>query len=62
MQKGVNVYVETDVDRVVDHARRLVLDHAEAAALSGGARQTAKEQFGIERQVVNVLLALMAGQ
>jgi len=49
VQNGVNGYVETDVDRVVEHARRLVLDREEAAALSAGARQTAKERFGIER-------------
>jgi hypothetical protein len=41
VQNGVNGYVETDVDRVVEHARRLVLDREEAA-LSAGSRQTAK--------------------
>jgi hypothetical protein len=46
VQNGVNGYVETDIDRVVEHARRLVLDREEAAALSAGARQTAKERFG----------------
>ncbi len=33
VQNGVNGCVETDVDRVVEHARRLVLDREEAAAL-----------------------------
>jgi glycosyltransferase involved in cell wall biosynthesis len=43
------VAVPDAVDRVVEHARRLVLDREEAAALSASSRQTAKERFGIER-------------
>jgi len=35
VQNGVNGYAETDVDRVVEHARRPVLDREEAAALQG---------------------------
>jgi hypothetical protein len=49
VRNGVNGYVETDVERVVAHARRLVRDADEAAELSAGARQVAKERFGIER-------------
>ncbi|MGI8537161.1 MAG: glycosyltransferase [Mycobacteriales bacterium] len=49
VRNGVNGYVETDVERVVAHARRLVQDRDEAAALSAGAKQVAKERFGIER-------------
>lgn len=49
VRNGVNGYVETDVERVVAHARRLVHDVDEAAELSAGARQVAKERFGIER-------------
>lgn len=35
VRNGVNGYVETDVERLVAHARRLVLDRDEAAELSG---------------------------
>ncbi len=49
VRNGVNGYVETDVDRLVAHARRLVQDRDEAAELSVGAKQVAKERFGIER-------------
>jgi hypothetical protein len=53
VRNGVNGYVETDVDRLVDHVRRLLADPDEAAALSAGARQVAEERFGIDRFVAD---------
>lgn len=46
---GVNGYVDTSVDRLVEHMRVLLADRALAARLSEGARETARERFGIER-------------
>jgi glycosyltransferase involved in cell wall biosynthesis len=64
VQNGVNGHVEADVHQVVEHARRLVLDREEAAALSAGARQTAKERFGIERFAADwsAVLQVQAGR
>lgn len=53
VRNGVNGYVETDVDRLVAHARRLVKDPDEAAELSAGARRVARERFGIDRFVAD---------
>jgi glycosyltransferase involved in cell wall biosynthesis len=49
VENGVSGYVETDPARLVEHARRLLRDPSEAAALSEGARKRAQERFGIER-------------
>ncbi|MCW2615697.1 MAG: hypothetical protein JWN08_2691 [Frankiales bacterium] len=49
VRNGVNGYVETDVERLVGHARRLVRDRDEAAELSTGARRVAQQRFGIDR-------------
>jgi len=49
VENGVNGYVDTDVDRLVGHLHALLADHALAARLSEGARETARERFGIER-------------
>lgn len=49
VENGVSGYVETDPSRLVDHARRLLRDPAEAAALSEGSRKRAEERFGIDR-------------
>jgi glycosyltransferase involved in cell wall biosynthesis len=49
VENGVSGYVETDPARLVEHARRLLRDPSEAAALSEGARKRAHERFGIER-------------
>jgi hypothetical protein len=49
VENGVSGYVETDPERLVEHARRLLADPAEAAALSEGARKRAAERFGIDR-------------
>ncbi len=55
---GVNGYVETDVDRLVAHARRLLADREEAAALSVGARAVAAHRFGIQRFATDWLAVL----
>ncbi|MCY0990465.1 glycosyltransferase [Nannocystis sp. ILAH1] len=49
VQSGVNGYVETDLDRLLAHMRRLLADPAEAAELAAGARRIARERFGIGR-------------
>lgn len=51
VENGVSGYVETDPAKLVDHARRLLNDPAEAAALSEGARKRAGERFAIDRFV-----------
>lgn len=48
---GVNGYVDTNLDQLVDHMHRLMDDSAEARQLSEGARKIARERFGIERFV-----------
>ncbi len=49
VQNGVSGYVETDPERLVEHACRLIEDQDEAAELSAGALARARERFGIER-------------
>ena len=51
VRNGVNGYVDTRLDVLVGHMRRLLDDREEAAALSTGARRVARERFGIERFV-----------
>ena len=51
VRNGVNGYVETDPDLLVGHLRRLLADRDEATALSQGARDVARERFGIDRFV-----------
>ena len=58
VQNGVNGYVETDVDRLAGHVRRLLEDRDEAAELSRGAKRTAAERFGIGRFADNWLAVL----
>jgi hypothetical protein len=53
VRNGHNGYVETDPARLLEHARRLLADRDEAAALSVGARRVARERFGIERFVAD---------
>jgi glycosyltransferase involved in cell wall biosynthesis len=48
---GVNGYVDTNVDVLMDHMHRLLNDPAEAHLLSQGARRIARERFGIDRFV-----------
>jgi glycosyltransferase involved in cell wall biosynthesis len=49
VQNGVNGYVDTDIDRLVGRMRELLADHALAARLGKGARELARERFGIGR-------------
>jgi glycosyltransferase involved in cell wall biosynthesis len=49
IQNGINGFVDTDVNRLVAHMRRLLSDPDEARALGEGARRTATERFGIRR-------------
>ncbi len=51
VRNGINGYVDTNVDTLVDHMQRLLDDPSEAAELSKGARHIARERFGIERFV-----------
>lgn len=51
IQNGVSGFVETRLDRLIDHMRRLLADPAEARALGDGARAVALERFGIDRFV-----------
>lgn len=51
VQNGVSGYVDTDVSVLVEHMRRLLQDPLEAAALSSGARDAARERFSIDRFV-----------
>jgi hypothetical protein len=46
---GVNGFLDTDPDRLVEPMRRLLADPAEARRLGANARQTARERFGITR-------------
>ena len=48
---GVNGYVDTNLDRLVEHMQRLLADPAEARQLSAGARRIAAERFNIRRFV-----------
>jgi hypothetical protein len=61
---GVNGYVDTNLDVLVDHMHRLLDDPAEARALSAGARRIARERFRIERFVAgwNEVFADVTGQ
>ena len=49
VENGVSGWVDTDVDRLVDHMRRLLADPAEARRLSEGARHAARARFSIDR-------------
>ncbi len=49
VKNGINGYVDTNVDTLIDHMQRLLDDPGEAAELSKGARHIARERFGIER-------------
>ena len=51
VRNGVEGYVETSVDRLSEHARRLIADPEEAASLGANARETALRRFTIDRFV-----------
>ena len=53
VENGVSGYVDTRVDVVVGHMRRLLADLEEARRLSGGARRSARERFGLARFVAD---------
>jgi len=48
---GVSGYVETSLCRLIDHMRALLRDPQQAQMLGAGAREIARERFGIERFV-----------
>jgi glycosyltransferase involved in cell wall biosynthesis len=49
VENGVSGYVDTSVDRLITHMRRLLEDSEEARRLGRGARERARQRFGIER-------------
>jgi glycosyltransferase involved in cell wall biosynthesis len=49
VSNGVNGYVETNLERLIGHMERLLLDRDEALHLSIGARTSALERFNIHR-------------
>jgi glycosyltransferase involved in cell wall biosynthesis len=49
VENGRSGFVDTDVDRLVGHMRRLQADPDEARQLGEGARARVRERFGIER-------------
>jgi glycosyltransferase involved in cell wall biosynthesis len=63
IRNGVEGYIETDIDKLCAHARRLIADPQEAAELGQRARETAQRRFGIARFVADweAALALATG-
>lgn len=51
VQNGVSGFVDTDVAKLIEHMRRLLVDPAEARRLGEGARIYALERFNIRRFV-----------
>lgn len=51
IKNGESGYVDTDLDRLVAHMRRLLKEPAEARALGQGARREALRRFNIDRFV-----------
>jgi glycosyltransferase involved in cell wall biosynthesis len=51
VENGVSGWIDTDVDRLVRHMKRLLSDPEEARHLGEGARRTALERFSIDRFV-----------
>ena len=49
VENGISGFLETDVQKLAGHMRRLLNDAAEARALGEGARRVARERFTIER-------------
>nr|WP_119154949.1 glycosyltransferase family 4 protein [Caldimonas tepidiphila] len=58
IRNGDNGYVDTRVERLVEHMKRLLADPKEAARLGAAARQTAEERFDIRRFVADWCEAL----
>jgi glycosyltransferase involved in cell wall biosynthesis len=53
IRNGIEGYVETDLEKLCEHARRLIHEPAEAAALGARARETAVQRFAIDRFVAD---------
>jgi glycosyltransferase involved in cell wall biosynthesis len=51
VRNGENGYVDTRLDRLVEHMQRLIDDPAEARRLGENAKRDAQSRFGIERFV-----------
>lgn len=51
VENGVSGFVDTNVDRLIEHMQRLVADAEEARRLGAAARAVARERFGIGRFV-----------
>jgi glycosyltransferase involved in cell wall biosynthesis len=51
VQNGVSGWIDTNLDRLVEHMRHLLADPADARRLGAGARGTALERFAIHRFV-----------
>lgn len=51
VENGVSGYVDTDVNRLVEHMHHLLADPAEARRLGEGARRQALKRFNIQRFV-----------
>jgi hypothetical protein len=49
VENGLSGWLDTDVDRLVGHMRRLLDDPAEARRLGEGARERAATRYGIDR-------------
>jgi hypothetical protein len=49
VQNGLNGYVDTNLDRLVERMRALLADRGLATQLGEGARAVARERFGIDR-------------
>jgi glycosyltransferase involved in cell wall biosynthesis len=49
IQDGVNGYISTDPDVLVDRMRALIADPELARTLGQRARETARERFGLDR-------------
>lgn len=58
IRNGENGFVDTRVDRLVEHMRGLLADPAEAARMGEAARRTAEERFHIRRFVADWCEAL----
>lgn len=64
IENGISGYVDTNVDRLVEHMQRLLKDPAEARRLGEGARRCAQERFNIHRftRDWDAAFALVTGQ
>lgn len=49
IENGVSGYVDTNVDRLIEHMQELLRDRGHALHLSRGARRVATERFSIQR-------------